>query len=329
MLKIAIVSGGYSSEHEISIQSGVTVYTNLNKSKYDTYQVIINPDNWVLKRDNGDEIALNKEDFTVVVEGETISFDYVFIAIHGDPGENGVFQEYLDKLNIPYSTSGATTSKLTFDKGACKDFFKDTEVKLAASVLIAKGEAIDKDAILNLVGLPCFVKPNNGGSSCGISKVKLGEELDSALELAFEEDDEVLIEQFIDGREITCGVFQEGGRARSLGVTEIVTENEFFDYDAKYTEGKAQEITPAEVSDEITKECERLSLFMYGHLNCRGLARFDFIVRNDELFYLEVNTVPGLSPASLIPKQAEYSGISLEELFGSIVEDTRLTQEGI
>ncbi|MBL4657697.1 MAG: ATP-grasp domain-containing protein, partial [Flavobacteriales bacterium] len=268
MLKVAIVSGGYSSEYEISIQSGETVYANLDKSHYDTYQVIIDPDKWFLKRENGDEIVLNKEDFTADLDGETLHFDYVFIAIHGDPGENGLLQDYLDNLNIPYSASGASTSKLAFDKGACKAYFEDTEVKLAASVLIHKGDDIDNAAVLDKVGLPCFVKPNNGGSSCGISKVKEEGELSAALDLAFEEDEAVLIEQFIDGREITCGVFQENGQPRSLGVTEIITENEFFDYEAKYTEGKADEITPADVSVEITNECERLSIYMYRHLNC-------------------------------------------------------------
>lgn len=324
MLKVAIVSGGYSSEYEISIQSGATVYANLDKTKYETYQIIINRDKWFLKRDNGGEIALNQRDFTVEIAGDIISFDYVFIAIHGDPGENGVFQEYLDNLGIPYSTSGAATSKLTFDKGGCKDYFKNTEVKLAASVLLSKGDSIDENDILGAIGLPCFVKPNNGGSSCGISKVKEGAAFKEALDLAFEEDGEVLVEAFIDGREITCGVYQDNGETKTLGVTEIVTENEFFDYEAKYTAGKAEEITPADISDEITKECERLSLFMYEHLNCKGLARFDFIVEGNDLYYLEVNTVPGLSPASILPKQAEYSGISLGDLFARVIEDTRL-----
>lgn len=326
MLKVAIVSGGYSSEYEVSILSGETVYNNLDRSKYDPYQVILNPDTWVLKRENGDEIALNKEDFTVDLNGETLTFDYVFIAIHGDPGENGVLQAYLDKLNIPYSTSGASTSTLTFDKGACKDYLQHTEVRLAASIMIRKGEHIDHDSILNSVGLPCFVKPNNGGSSCGISKVKEAGEFQAAIDLGFEEDDEVMVEQFIDGREITCGVYQTNGWPKSLGITEIVTENEFFDYEAKYTAGKADEITPADIESELAHECERLSVFMYDHLNCRGLTRFDFIVRDNELFYLEVNTVPGLAPASLIPKQAAYSGISLRELFSNIIEETYSVQ---
>ncbi|MBL4753384.1 MAG: D-alanine--D-alanine ligase [Flavobacteriales bacterium] len=322
MLKVAIVSGGYSSEYNVSIQSGLTVYKNLNTSKYDPYLIIINPDNWVLKRDNGDEIALNREDFSVVVNGEHLKFDYVFIAIHGDPGENGVFQEYLDQLNIPYSTCGVSTSQLTFDKDACKAYFSDTEVKLAKSMMVKKGEKFDADAILNIVGLPCFVKPNNGGSSCGISKVKAASELHAALELGFSEDDEVMVEEFIDGREITCGVYKADRKPIALAITEIVTENEFFDYEAKYTAGKSDEITPADIPSTLAAECERLSIFMYEHLNCRGLCRFDFIVQNDELYYLEVNTVPGLSPASIIPKQAEASGIELGDLFSMVIEET-------
>jgi len=283
----------------------------------------------VLKRDDGAEIALNKDDFTaclsgrqVDVEGETLRFDYVFIAIHGDPGENGVLQEYFDKLNIPYSTSGTLTSKLTFDKNACKEYLRDTEVKFAASVIINKASVIDQNTILNTVGLPCFVKPNAGGSSCGISKVKVAEELETAIELGFSEDNEVLIEEFIAGREITCGVVQSDGKLISLGVTELITENEFFDYEAKYTPGKADEITPADISADLASECERQSIFMYNHLNCKGLARFDYIVRDNDLYCLEVNTVPGLSSASIIPKQAAYSGIALGELFAMIINET-------
>ena len=322
MLKVAIVSGGYSSEYDVSIQSGLTVYNNLDKSRYDAYSVIMNPDNWVLKRENGDEIALNKEDFSVVIDDKKLQFDYVFIAIHGDPGENGVLQEYLDKLNIPYSTCGVSTSQLTFDKDACKAYLKDTEVILAKSILVKKGDDVDAEEILNIVGIPCFVKPNNGGSSCGISKVKEAAEFQAALELGFTEDDEVMVEQFIDGREITCGVYKSHGKPCALAITEIITENEFFDYEAKYTAGKSDEITPADIPTSLAAECERLSIFMYEHLNCRGLCRFDFIVQNDELYYLEVNTVPGLSPASIIPKQAESSGIELRDLLSMVVEET-------
>ena len=323
MLKIAVVSGGYSSEYDISILSGETVFNNLDTSIYEPYQVLITSDNWYLKRENEPEIALDKTDFTVQVNGETLGFDYVFIAIHGDPGENGVLQTYFDNLNIPYSTCGASTSKLTFDKAACKEFLEGTEVKLAASIMIGKDEAIAQEDILNSLGLPCFVKPNNGGSSRGISKVKETSEFLPAVELAFGEDDEVMVEQFIDGREITCGVYQSGGELKALGITEIITENEFFDYEAKYTEGMADEITPADIDSSIAAACEAQSLFMYRHLNCRGLCRFDFIIQGDELFYLEVNTVPGLSAASLIPKQAEYKGISLRDLFSKVIEETR------
>ena len=318
---IAIVCGGNSSEYEISVRSGKTVYDNLDSSKYNGFFIEIKGGDWILKWTNNEEISINKNDFSCEIDGARITFDCVFIAIHGDPGEDGKLQGYFEMLNIPYTGSGILPSSLSFDKAACKIFLKGTEVLLAPSIILNKTDKVDKTDILSKVGLPCFVKPNSGGSSCGISKVKEKEELTPAIKLAFKEDAKVMVEAFIDGRELTCGVITKNGKFETLGVTEIIPKNEFFDYEAKYTEGMAEEITPADISAAIESECRELSIMMYSILGCNGIARFDFILSEGKLFYLEVNTIPGLSSASLIPKQANYAGYSLQELFTSTIQE--------
>ena len=318
---IAIVCGGNSSEYEISVRSGKTVYDNLDSSKYNGFFIEIKGGDWILKWTNNEEISINKNDFSCEIDGARITFDCVFIAIHGDPGEDGKLQGYFEMLNIPYTGSGILPSSLSFDKAACKIFLKGTEVLLAPSIILNKTDKVDKTDILSKVGLPCFVKPNSGGSSCGISKVKGKEELIPAINLAFKEDTKVMVEAFIDGRELTCGVITKNGKFETLGVTEIIPKNEFFDYEAKYTEGMAEEITPADISAAIESECRELSIMMYSILGCNGIARFDFILSEGKLFYLEVNTIPGLSSASLIPKQANYAGYSLQELFTSTIQE--------
>ncbi|HIN39468.1 MAG TPA: D-alanine--D-alanine ligase [Flavobacteriales bacterium] len=318
---IAIVCGGNSSEYEISVRSGKTVYDNLDTFKYNGFFIEIKGGNWVLKWTNNDEISINKNDFSCEIDGARITFDCVFIAIHGDPGEDGKLQGYFEMLNIPYTGSGILASSLSFDKAACKVFLSSTEVLLAPSITISNTAKIEEKEILDKVGLPCFVKPNKGGSSCGISKVKEKEELIPAIDLAFKEDATVMVEAFIDGRELTCGVFINNNNIETLGVTEIIPKNEFFDYEAKYTEGMAEEITPADIPAAIESECKELSIMMYKTLGCNGIARFDFILSEGKLVYLEVNTVPGLSSASLIPKQADYAGYSLQELFTSTIQE--------
>ncbi len=318
---IAIVCGGNSSEYEISVLSGKTVYDNLDTSKYNGFFIEFKGKDWVLKWTNNKEISINKNDFSCEIDGARITFDCVFIAIHGDPGEDGKLQGYFEMLNIPYTGSGILASSLSFDKAACKVFLSGTKVLLAPSIILNKTDEVDETDILGKVGLPCFVKPNSGGSSCGISKVKEKGELIPAISLAFKEDTKVMVEAFIDGRELTCGVFINNNNIETLGVTEIIPKNEFFDYESKYTEGMAEEITPADIPTAIESECREVSIMMYKVLGCNGIARFDFILSEGKLIYLEVNTVPGLSSASLIPKQAEFAGYSLQELFTSTIQE--------
>lgn len=323
---IAVITGGYSSEYEISILSAETVFKHLDLSKYEPYIIIITDSTWVLKRDNQEDIAVNKNDFTCSISGNIIHFDCAFIIVHGTPGEDGKLQGYLDMLKIPYTTSGLLTSSLTFDKHACKTYLHSLGTRMAESRMLKMGERYSEKEILSKTGIPCFVKPNSAGSSHGISKVNDIRELKNAIEIAFKEDDTILIEEFIDGREITCGVIKEKGNLKALAITEITTENDFFDYEAKYTEGMANETTPADISEQLESECKDLSINLYKQLNCSGIVRFDYIVSNGELFFLEVNTIPGLTDKSLIPQQANHAGISLKDLFSICIEEALTNQ---
>ncbi len=318
---IAIVTGGDSSEYEISLQSAETIINNIDKSEYKPYQIVINGDRWVLKRNNVVDIAIDKNDFSCTIDSNKLTFDCAFIAIHGTPGEDGKLQGYFDMLKIPYTASGVHTSALTFNKNTCINFLKQYGVVAANSVLVKRGERVDSKEILAKTNLPCFVKPNNGGSSCGVSKVNNVDELEDAINNAFKEDNEILVEEFIAGTELTCGVVKNKNELLVLPITEIISKTEFFDYEAKYTTGMAEEITPARVSETTEKKCKDLSAFIYSILNCRGIARIDYILNNETLYFLEINTIPGLTGNSLVPKQAAAIGISLKELFGMVIED--------
>jgi D-alanine-D-alanine ligase len=274
---------------------------------------------WKYTSPGGKTYLIDKDDFSLSLEDEKILFDAVFIAIHGTPGEDGKLQGYLDMLGIPYTTSDHVSSALTFNKYFCNRFISSFEVKVAPSRLLYKGAEYHPVNILRTTGLPCFVKPNKGGSSVGMSKVREENELVPAIEKAFAEDDQVLVEGFIPGREITCGVILWEGQPRSLPVTEIISTKEFFDYEAKYTDGVADEITPADIPEDVERLCRATSEMLYDNLNCRGFVRFDYIYNDDGMYFLEVNTVPGLSPNSIVPQQAEADGISLEELFGLVI----------
>ena len=245
----------------------------------------------------------------------------MFIAIHGTPGENGLLQGYFDMIKIPYTSCGAFCSALTFNKQACKLFLKEYSIAMAEAILIRKDETFDPVAITAKTGLPCFVKPNDSGSSFGVTKVKQKEELIPAIEIAFRESNEVLIESFIKGREVACGVVKTKNKTLVLPVTEIISKNEFFDYEAKYTPGKSDEITPARFPCSVGDEIQRLSLKIYELLGCKGIVRVDFIVVEDKPYFLEINTVPGLTKESIVPRQAEAYGISLEDLFTLVVDD--------
>jgi D-alanine-D-alanine ligase len=320
MRTIAIVAGGDSSEYEISIKSAVEV-EKLLSAKYLAYIIMIRGTNWYWEDRKGRYHTVDKNDFSLKVDDSRIRFDAVFVAIHGTPGENGLLQGYFDMMQIPYSGCSSFCSALTFNKQACKLFLKEYGILMAKNILIRKMNIPDPSSIIAQTGLPCFVKPNDSGSSFGVTKVKTHDELPAAIETALNESDEVMVEAFMDGREVACGVVKVKGKAIVLPVTEIISKNEFFDYEAKYTPGKSDEVTPAEMPEEITNEVQDLSSNIYDLLGCKGIVRVDFIIVDGKPYFLEINTVPGMTEESLIPKQANAAGIELSELYSMVIED--------
>jgi D-alanine-D-alanine ligase len=323
MLKnIAIVSGGDSSEYSISVKSGSQIIELINRNKYNPYPVTLTGTKWFATMPDGSEIPVDMRDFSISPNGIKIRFDYAFIIIHGTPGENGKLQAYLDMQKIPYNTSSVLSSAMTFNKYVCKIYLRNFGITTAEAVMLNRNRALSNEQIIDKVGLPCFVKPNNGGSSFGTSRVNKADEIENALIEAFNEDDEVIIESFVKGTELSCGLLKTRDEEIIFPITEIVSSNEFFDYEAKYTEGKAEEITPARVSEEITKRCRQLSSEIYDHLNCRGIVRIDFIVRGNQIFFLELNSIPGMSRESIIPRQIRAMGFKVEEIIDKVIEDT-------
>jgi D-alanine-D-alanine ligase len=320
MKTIAIVAGGDSSEFEVSVKSGGEVEKVLS-SGYIVYLVMIRGTSWYWEDSRGRYHNIDKNDFSLVTDEHRIRFDGVFIAIHGTPGENGLFQGYLDMIGIPYTSCSAFCSALTFNKQACKLFLKEHNIAMAKGILIRKGDTIDPVNIIKQIGLPFFVKPNDSGSSFGVTKVKQKEDLMAAIETALRESDEVLIEAFMSGREVACGVLKAKNKAIVLPVTEIISKNEFFDYEAKYTPGRSEEVTPANFPLHVTNEIKRLSLLVYDLLGCNGIVRVDFIVVDEKPFFLEINTVPGMTKESLVPQQALAAGITHKELYSMVVEN--------
>ena len=318
MKNIAIIMGGYSSEFEISLKSGNVVYQNLDPIKFKGYRIHIFKEKWVYVDDLGFEFPIDKNDFSVQVKHEKITFDAVFNAIHGTPGEDGLMQAYFELLNIPQTSCGYYQAALTFNKRDLLSVLKPYGIKSATSYYLNQCDEINEDQILEKVGLPCFVKPNKSGSSFGISKVKTKDDFKRAIEVAYKEDDEIIIESFLDGTEVSVGVINYKGTITVLPITEIVTENDFFDYEAKYL-GQSQEITPARISDEVAQKVRTVAKKAYEILKMTGFSRSEFILVNDEPFMLEMNTIPGLTTESLIPQQANEAGISLEELFSNAI----------
>ncbi len=321
---IALLAGGYSGEYVISLQSAKTIEKNLDRQKYNIYKILITREGWFYESEDGNKTEVNKNDFSLTVDGNNIRFDAAFIAIHGTPGEDGRIQGYLDMVNVPYTTCNSIVSALTFNKSFCNKVVKDQNiVGIANSVRLVKGEPYFVGNILEQLRLPVFVKPNESGSSLGVSKVKRVEEILPAIEKAFSEDNEVLIEEFIEGRELTIGVYKFNGKLNVLPATEIVSQNEFFDYEAKYTTGVTNEITPAPINDDIKTQLENKASAIYRHINCRGVVRMDFIMQKDtnKLFFLEVNTMPGQSENSLIPQQVRAAGMDLGEFYNAWLQD--------
>ncbi|RZJ69717.1 D-alanine--D-alanine ligase [Flavobacterium sp.] len=319
MKKIAIVMGGYSSEFEISLKSGNVVYDYLDKTRYVGYRIHIFREKWVYVDENNQEFPIDRNDFSVVVNGEKVKFDAVFNAIHGTPGEDGLLQAYFELLGIPQNSCDYYQAALTFNKRDLLSVLKPYGIKTATSFYLNKGDHFETFEIVNKVGLPCFVKPNKSGSSFGISKVKTEAELPIAIEIAYKEDNEIIVESFLDGTEVSVGVIDYQGEIIVLPITEIVSENDFFDYEAKYL-GKSQEITPARISDELAQKVRQTAKRAYEVLKMKGFSRSEFIIVDGEPHMLEMNTIPGLTTESLIPQQARAAGISLEELFTNAIE---------
>ena len=311
--------GGYSSEVQISLISGNVVFNNLDKSKYRAYRIHILKEGWFYCDESENLSPVDKNDFSIQVSGKKVVFDAVFNAIHGTPGEDGLMQAYFELLGIPQNSCNYYQAALTFNKRDLLSVLKPYGIKTATSYYLNQGDEINTGKIVKTVGLPCFVKPNKSGSSFGISKVKTQYEMEEAIKVAYKEDDEIIIESFLDGTEVSVGVIKYNNEVMVLPVTEIVSDNDFFDYEAKYL-GKSQEITPARISDEMTLKVQKISKRIYEILKMQGFSRSEFIIVNEEPHLLEVNTVPGLTTESLLPQQAEKAGISLKDLFSNSIE---------
>lgn len=317
--KIALIYGGYSSEWEVSVKSGKNVFANIDPQKYDPYEVMMTREGWNVLLPEG-ALPVDRSDFSFVRNGEKISFDKAFIMIHGNPGENGLLQAYFELIELPHTGCSAMTSTLAFDKFACKTYLKEAGIVLAKDHFLRRGDSYSPQEIVDKLGLPLFVKPNQGGSSFGITKVKRVEDLDAAIELAFREDDSVLIEECITGRELTMGVYKVGGDLRTLPATEIIPHNEYFDYEAKYM-GASQEVCPAEIPQEIYDKISAATKRIYRRFGCNGLVRMDYILEGDTPYFLEINPIPGMTDTSLIPQQVRAAGIDMVEFISDIIEN--------
>ncbi len=321
MKNIAIVYGGNSGEFEISMGSAKMVKENLSKDKYKVFLIEIKGTDWNYYDELGNKTAIDKSDFSLTLPSESVHFDAAFNSIHGNPGEDGRLQAWFDMLKIPYTSCGVDASVLSFNKYYCNRFVSSFGVKTAASLSFTKDETIKEEKIIAELGLPLFVKPVSNGSSVGVSKVKKATDLKSALAEAFRYDRRIIIEEAIIGREIACGLMFSKGEMQVFPLAEIVSKNEFFDYEAKYTHGKADEIVPAPLNEEIATDIQAVSSFLYRKMDCKGFVRFDYILTENELYFLELNSIPGMSAVSIIPKQAQAFGLTLRELFEMALEE--------
>ena len=312
MKNIAVVAGGTSSEYVISMRSAETVLSCLDMDSFAPYLVVVTQDRWFAKID-GQEVPINKDNFSVTVAGETVTFDAVYNIIHGTPGEDGKIQGYFDLLGIPYTGCNVLTSAITFSKSVCKQLISAHDIATPRSATVRQYEDIDQQDIISQFTFPCFVKPNNGGSSFGASKVDHPEQIKDAISRALEHDREALVEEYIQGQELTCGVYWKDGMAHALPITEIVTDNAFFDFQAKY-EGASKEITPARVDEVVREECQRLTERIYTLLHCQGFVRIDYLLKEGILYFIEANTTPGFSRESIFPQQVQAAGLDIKEL---------------
>ena len=322
-LKIALLAGGDSSEREIALNSAQQIAAALDSAKYDVKVIDLHYRNMTYTDADGKQWEVDKNDFSLTVAGVRTEFEYALIIIHGTPGEDGKLQGYLDMMGIPYSSCSQVSSTITFDKISTKRAVVGRGINLAREVLISRGESVDSKAVVEKLGLPLFVKPNASGSSFGVTKVTTAEQIPAAVEAAFKESDEVLIEECIVGREMGCGVVVTADREILLPITEIVSKRDFFDYEAKYTEGLSDEITPAPISDEIKQKLNRMTLEAYRACRCSGIVRIDFIVTEaGEPYLIEINSIPGMSSGSIVPKQVREAGMTLGELYDIVIADS-------
>lgn len=332
--KIAVIYGSDSSEWEVSCRSGEFTASRIDGAKFDVYEIFARFGRWTLaayrKKNSmrvvipeGERPVIDKNDFSVTVAGEKVKFDYAYIMQHGTPGENGLMQGYLEMLGVPHSGCNAFVAAMTFDKFSCKSYLKDVDfVKCAEDMFIRKGESLEglAEKAVQKLGLPMFVKPTDGGSSFGVTKVKTVEDFDKAVEYAFSEGNMLIAESAVVGRELTCAVYYNGKKYVALPVIEIITENEFFDYGAKYN-GHSREVCPAEIPDSLRDEIQEVSKKVYAHLGCSGLVRVDYISSEDGLYFLEVNTIPGMTAASLVPQMVRAAGLDMTDFLTTVIEN--------
>ena len=322
-LKIALLAGGNSSEREIALQSAGQIADALDASKYDVKVIDLHYRDWTYTAPDGRKYPLDKNDFSLTVDGERTEFEYALIIIHGTPGEDGKLQGYLDMMGIPYSSCSQVSSTITFDKITTKRAVAGRGINLAKEILLGRSDKADAAEIVARLGLPVFVKPNASGSSFGVTKVTDAARIEAAVEKAFAESDEVLVEECISGREVGCGVMIAGGKEYLFPITEIVPKKEFFDYEAKYEAGMSEEITPARISDDVKAKLNRMTLDAYRACRCRGVVRIDFIVTDaGEPYMIEINSIPGMSGGSIVPKQVRAMGMTLGELYDIVIADT-------
>jgi D-alanine-D-alanine ligase len=318
---IAVIAGGDSSEFVVSVKSGANVLAAIDTEKFTPWLVQIRGDEWIVLQNEAKQADIDKSDFSFSLNGKKIKIDFAWITIHGTPGENGILQGYFDLLQIPYSTSNLHSSSLTFNKWFCNNYLKSFGIKMARSVLLPKGEKINSAEIIKKLGLPLFVKPNAGGSSFGITKVKSETDLLPAVQKAWEENSDALVEEFIEGTEFTCGLLKTGSKKMVFPVTEVIPKNEFFDFEAKYTPGATDEITPARLPDDLYEKCRQLSSDIYDLCQCSGIARVDYILKENEFYFLEVNITPGMTSTSFIPQQIKAMGLTLTEIITQVISE--------
>lgn len=321
MKHIAIVAGGDSSEVVVSLKSANGIKSFIDETKYKTTIVTIIGDEWLAKVSENKSYVIDKNDFSYTIDGEKQKFDFAYITIHGTPGENGILQGYFDLIGLKYSCCGVLAAALSFNKFACNQYLKNFGAKVAKSMLVSPGASVNPAEVVANLGLPCFIKSNVGGSSFGVTKVKEEAQILPAIERAFAEGGDVIIESFLKGTEITCGMYKTHEKTVVFPITEVVPENEFFDYDAKYN-GQVSEITPARISEELTKKVQEETKKYYDILGCKGIVRIDYIITEDGVPHvLEANTTPGMTPTSFIPQQVRAAGIDIKDVMTDIIEN--------